>query len=156
MYAPIPDVPVKVAIYAFAYLTDKLTLYRLSMMINLKNHKGEKLMQKSSKYIEEVHNHFVKCVSYITSYTSMIALAELQSIQTSHILWQELTNDNGSVSIYYYIACINVILLSPQKQYYIPQETHHSDFPCHIAVKDKDQQLLSYIISTYQTIKVLI
>ena len=84
----------------------------------------------------------------------MIALAELQSIQNSHILWQELTNDNASVSILLYIVCINVILISQQKQYYVPQETQHSDFPCHIAVKDKDQQLLSYIISTYQTIKV--
>lgn len=74
-------------------------------MINLKNHKGEKLMQKSSKYIEEVRDHFLKFLLYITIYNLMIALTELQSVQTSHILWQELTNNNGSVSIYY-ILCV--------------------------------------------------
>lgn len=64
------------------------------------------------------------------------ALADLHSVQKSHVLWKELTNDNGS------------------KQFYVPQDTQDVDFLCHIAVKDKDQQLLSYVIRPYQTIKV--
>ena len=63
-------------------------------------------MQKSSKYIEEVVNTYHH-ISYMILLTT--ALAELQSIQKSHVLWQELTNDNGSVSVYY-IACTNVTL----------------------------------------------
>ena len=86
----------------------------------------------------------------------MIALAELQSIEKSYFLWQELTNDNGSVSILFIVFCLLDCIISQQKQFYVPQETQHSSFPCHIAVKDKDRQLLSYVISTYQTIKVVI
>ena len=87
----------------------------------------------------------------------MTALAELQSIEEkSHILWQELTNANGSVSILFYCILLLDYMISQQKRFYVPQEIQHSSFPCHIAVSDKDQQLLLYVISTYQTIKVVI
>jgi len=89
----------------------------------------------------------------------MTGLAELQSIEKSHILWQELTNDNGSVSILFYCILLFDYMISQQKRFYVPQEIQHSSFPCHIAefaVSDKDQQLLSYVISTYQTIKVVV
>lgn len=87
----------------------------------------------------------------------MIALTDLHSIQNSHVLWKELTNEDGLVScVWLWTIVTSTILLTLQKQFYVPQEVHDSNFPCHIAVKDKDQKLLSYVISTYQTIKVLL
>lgn len=88
----------------------------------------------------------------------LIALTDLESLQKSHVLWQELNNDNGLVGL---IVARNVATYSvykyylQQKQFFVPKEIQNSSFLCHVVVKDKDQQLLSHVICTYQTIKVM-
>ena len=75
------------------------------MMINSKNHNEEKQMPKSNRFIKKVIIFLIIRVFQYVAIHLMIALAELQSIEKSHFLWQELTNDNGSVSILLIVFC---------------------------------------------------
>jgi len=73
--------------------------------------KFEKLQRrKTNAEKQQVYrkgNHFRHNI-LIMNYVFLIvtALADLQSIQKSHVLWQELNHDNGSVSINCYLYII--------------------------------------------------
>ena len=155
MYAPIPDASIRVY---------RLRMYCCSnvMHVDVTQIKYDKFerserrktnAEKQQVYRKGDHlKHSCSIMSHLRNFFIIIALADLQSIQKSHVLWQELNHENISVSINFYVYI--TVLLITQKQFYVPREMQNSNFLCHIAIKDKDQQLQSYVISAYQTIKV--